>query len=123
MDDNNLIKSDNSDTQRLCLKVNLRVDSAICPRDRTVTQPLHDNANTDELTAHLALAVMDLIHFARPPCEDSAKGCTPSARTLSCASSKQLPPSRGTPSNALPTPTLAQLDDLMLDLLVKPSPT
>ena len=63
MDDNNLIKSDNSDTQRLCLKVILRVDSAVCPRDRTVTQPLHDNANTDELAAHLAHAVMDLIHF------------------------------------------------------------
>ena len=51
--------------QRLFLKVNKRVVSTVCPLDRTVTQLLHDKPNIDELMANLALAVMDLIHFAQ----------------------------------------------------------
>ena len=47
------------------LKVNLRVVSTVCPLDRTVTQLLHDKPNIDELMVNLALAVIDLIHFAQ----------------------------------------------------------
>ena len=64
MEDNSYSKSDNIDTQRLYLKVNLRVVSAVYPRDRTVTQLLHNKPNTVELMVNIALAEMDLIHFA-----------------------------------------------------------
>ena len=37
MDDNYLVKSDNIDTQRVYLKVTLRVVSTVYLRDRTVT--------------------------------------------------------------------------------------
>ena len=37
MDNNYIGKSDNIDTQRLCLKVTLRVVSTVYPRDKTVT--------------------------------------------------------------------------------------
>ena len=63
MDDNYLSTSDNIYTQ-LHIKVNLRVVSTVCPLDSTVTQPLHNKPNTDDLLANIALAVMDLIHFA-----------------------------------------------------------
>ena len=49
-------KSDNIDTQRLHIKVNLRVVSTVCPLDRTVTQLLHNKPNIDELVANIALA-------------------------------------------------------------------
>ena len=64
MDDNSLVKSDNTDTQRLSIKANLRLVSTLYPRDRTVTHLPHNKPNTDGLMANLALAVMDLIHFA-----------------------------------------------------------
>ena len=41
MDDDYLIKSDNIDTPRLYLNVNLCVVSTVYPRERTVTQLLH----------------------------------------------------------------------------------
>ena len=65
MDNDSLSKSDNIDTQRLHLNVNLRDVSTIYPRDMTVTQLLHKKPNIDELMANLSLAEMDLIHFAR----------------------------------------------------------
>ena len=48
MDDNYLSKSDNFDTQRMYLKICLRVVSAIYPRDRAVSQLLHNKPITDE---------------------------------------------------------------------------
>ena len=64
MGDNYLIKSDNYDTQRLYLNVNLRVVLTFNPRDKTVTHLLYNKPITDELMANLALALIDLIHFA-----------------------------------------------------------
>ena len=64
MDDDNHIKSDNSDTQRLSINDNTRVVSTVSPRDMTVTQLLHNKPTTDELAANLALAKRELIHFA-----------------------------------------------------------
>ena len=64
MDDDYFSKSDNIDTQRLYIKVNLRVVSTVCPLDRTVTQLLHNKQNADELMANLTPAEMDLTHFA-----------------------------------------------------------
>ena len=80
MGDNCHSKSDNIDMQRLYLKVNPRVVSAVYPCDRAVSQPLHNKPNTDELMANLALIEMDLIHIARSSCKDSSTHCSPSAR-------------------------------------------
>ena len=74
MDDNNHSKSDNVDTQRLYLKVTLRVVSTVSPRDRTVTQLLDNKPITDEITAHIALAVTDLIHIAPLPLQGLCNG-------------------------------------------------
>ena len=76
MDDDYHSKSDNIDTQRLYLKDNLGVVSTVNPRDETVTQLLHNKPNTDELAANIALAEMDLTHFA-PHLEKTATHCTP----------------------------------------------
>ena len=64
MDDDEHSKSDDVDTQRLCLKVTLRVVSTVYPRDRTVTQLLHNNPINDELTGNLGLAEIDLTSYA-----------------------------------------------------------
>ena len=53
MDDTYHSKTDNIDTQRLYLKVNLRVVLAVYPRDMTVTQQLHNKPNTNKLLANL----------------------------------------------------------------------
>ena len=63
MDDDYFSEPDNFDTQ-LYLKVNMCVVSTVSPCDRTVTQLLHNKPTTDELTANIALAEMDFIHFA-----------------------------------------------------------
>ena len=52
MDDNYLSKSDNFDTERPCLKDNLRVVSTVYLRDRTISQLLHNKTNADELMAN-----------------------------------------------------------------------
>ena len=62
MDDNYHSKSDNIDTERLNLKVTQGVVSTVYPRDKTLTQLLHKPI-TDELTANIALAEIDFIHF------------------------------------------------------------
>ena len=41
MDDHCLRESDNIDTQRLSINVNLRVVSTVCQRDMTVTHLMH----------------------------------------------------------------------------------
>ena len=64
MDDNYVRESDNFDTERLNIKVNPRVVSTVCPRDRTVTQLLHNKPISDERMANIALAEIDLIHLA-----------------------------------------------------------
>ena len=86
----------------------------------TVIQILHNKTITDERMANLAIAETDLIHFARSPFKDSAMRCSPSTRTLSGASSKQCPSSRGSPSNVLPTPTR---NDLPRRSTIHPSST
>ena len=48
MDDDHHSKSDNIDTQRLYLNANQGVVSAVFPRDKTVTQLLHNNPTHDE---------------------------------------------------------------------------
>ena len=63
MDDDYLSKSDNIDTQRLRLNVNLRDVSTVNTRDMSVTR-LHNKPIADELMVNLALSVMDLIPFA-----------------------------------------------------------
>ena len=67
------------------------------PHDRTLPRMLHNMAITNGLMANLALAEMDLIQFAQLILQNSTPRCTPSVRTLSFASSKQWPPSRGSP--------------------------
>ena len=99
MDDNCLVKSDNIDTQRLHLKVNLRVVVTVYPPDRTISQLLHNKPNTDELIANLALAVMGLIPFAPLILQSSATRSSPNVRSSSGASSKKWPPSLSPPSH------------------------
>ena len=53
-DENYLSESDNIDTERLYINVNLGVVSTVYPRDRTVTHLLHKKPNTDELMANIA---------------------------------------------------------------------
>ena len=69
MDNNYLIQSDNIDTQRLHIKVNLGVVSTVYPRDRTVTGLLHNRPNIDELTANIAppgwISSTSPVHLAR----------------------------------------------------------
>ena len=105
MDDNNLIKSDNIDTQRAYLKVTLRVVSTVYPHDRTVTRPLHNKPIPDELMAILAPAEMDLIHFAPLILQKLCNALLTKREMLSGTTSKQWPASRGSPSKVLPTPT------------------
>ena len=69
-DDDCHIKSDNSDTRRLDIKINPGVVLTVCPRDRSVSQLLHNKPMTIELTANIPLAVMELIHFAPSSCKD-----------------------------------------------------
>ena len=74
MDDTYHSKTDNIDTQRLYLKVNLRVVSAVYPRDMTVTQQLHNKPNTNKLLANLPHR--DGSQPLRPSsCKDSATRC------------------------------------------------
>ena len=108
MDDNHISKLENIDTQRLYINANLRVVSTIYPRDMSVTQ-LYNKPNIDELMANLAPSVMGLIPFAPLILENFATRSSPSATTSSGASSKQRPPSRGSPSNMLPAPTRSDL--------------
>ena len=98
MDDDYLVKSDNIDTPRLYVKVNLRVVSVVSPRDRTVSHLLHNKPITDELMANLKLAEMDLFQFATFILQDSSTHCSPNVRTLLGASSEQWPPSSDSPS-------------------------
>ena len=82
INDDYLSESDNFDTQRLYLMANVRVVSAVYPRDATVSQLLHNKPNIDELTGNLAPAEMDLIQFARSSCKDSTTRCSLSVRTF-----------------------------------------
>ena len=50
--------------RRLYLKANLRVVSAVYPRDKAVSQLLHKKPNTNELTGNFAPTEMDLIHLS-----------------------------------------------------------
>ena len=81
MEDNCHNKSDNFGTQRLYLNVNPRVVSAVCPRDRTVTQLLHNKPIADELMVNLALTRWTSPTSPRSSCKSSATRCSPSART------------------------------------------
>ena len=64
MDDNYLRKSDNTEMQRLYLKVTLRVVSTVYRRDRAVSHLPHNKPNTDKHMANIAITEIDLIHFA-----------------------------------------------------------
>ena len=63
LDDTYLSESDNIDTQRLSIKVNLRVVLTVFLPDMTVSQLRHNRPITDELLANLALTEVDFIHF------------------------------------------------------------
>ena len=80
MDDNNLCKSDNFDTQ-LSIKAILRVVSTVCPRDRTVTGLLHNKPTTNGLMANFTLAEVDLVYLTPLILQGSATRCSPRART------------------------------------------
>ena len=110
-------KSDNIDTPRLNINVNLRVFATISPRDKTDTHLLHNKPNTDELTCHFAPASMDLIDFT-PLISQGLCNALPTKRedvisrffetmsdTLTCL--------------AVHNPdTISQLDAVLLDTLV-----
>ena len=87
--DNYHSKSDNVDTQPLYLNANLGVVSTIYPRDRTGTQLLHNKPITDELTATSPSPRWTAPTSPHSSCKGSATRCSPSARTLSGASSNQ----------------------------------
>ena len=70
IDDNNLSKSDDFGRERLYLNANIRVVSTVYPRDKTVTQLLHNKPITNGLTGNLAIAEIDLTNFAPSSCKD-----------------------------------------------------
>ena len=83
MDDNCHSKSDNLDTQRLDLKVNLRVVSTVYPRDKTFSQlyttsrsPMDSRATTPSPRWISTISPLS-------SCKGSATLCSPSATTSS----------------------------------------
>ena len=116
MDDNFHSKSDNFDTQRLSIKVTLRVVSTVYPRDRTVTHLLHNKQNTDELTGNFAIHEMDLNHFAPLIMQRHYNGLlTRCENVIFCFSETVAPITRLAIEPA--ADTLTQLDDLPIDML------
>ena len=112
------------------LNANLRVVSTVSPRDMTVIQLLHNKPITVELTANLALAELDLIHIAPLPLQGLCNGLLTKREDVirrffetmaatTCLTIEVLPtPTRSDVSRRAPPDTIAQLDDLPLDMLV-----
>ena len=105
--------------RRLYIKANLHVVSAVYPRDKAVSQLLHKKPNTNELTGNFALAEMDLNHFAPLIMQRHCNALLTRCENVIFRFSETVAP---IPRLAIEpeADTLAQLDDLPIDMLVDP---